>query len=124
MTTYHGFSTQEANNKFKLTDFELIKRDLLNHFSTKRGEKLMRPTFGCGIWEHLFEPLTEDTRQQVLDEVKGVIDYDPRVNATKVTVSSYDQGIQIELDLTLVRSDQSSSLVLRFEQNQNAVLSY
>jgi phage baseplate assembly protein W len=124
MSAYSGFSTQETSNKFKLSDFELIKRDLLNHFNIKRGEKLMKPTFGCGIWEYLFEPLTEETRQRVLDEVKGVIDYDPRVNATKVTVSSYDQGIQIELDLSLVRSNQTSSMVLRFEQNQSAVLSY
>ena len=124
MATYRGFSTQESGNKFRLVDFALIKRDLLNHFNTKRGEKLMRPTFGCGIWEYLFEPLTEETRRHVLDEVKVVIDYDPRVNANKVTVSSYDQGIQIELDLSLVHSNQSSSMVLRFEQNQSAVLSY
>jgi phage baseplate assembly protein W len=124
MATYKGFDTQSNSRRFRLTDFELIKRDLLNHFNVRRGEKLMRPGFGCSIWTYLFEPMTETTRQQVIDEVKAVIDYDPRVNADKITITSYEQGIQIELELSLVGTNQTSNMVLRFDQNQSAVLSY
>jgi len=41
IATYKGFST--INNDFgspKLTDTDLIKRDLLNHFAIRKGEKL------------------------------------------------------------------------------------
>jgi phage baseplate assembly protein W len=124
MATYKGFDTQSNSRRFRLTDFELIKRDLLNHFNVRRGENLMRPGFGCSIWNYLFEPMTETTRQQVIDEVKAVIDYDPRVNADKITITSYEQGIQIELELSLVGTNQTSNMVLRFDQNQSAVLSY
>jgi phage baseplate assembly protein W len=123
MATYKGFNTQSANRKFRLADFELIKRDLINHFNIRRGEKLMRPTFGCGIWAHLFEPLMEDTRQKIVDEIKQVIDYEPRVNADKVTVTSYDQGVQVEIILSLVNSNQTSKLIMQFDQNKNAVMS-
>ena len=124
MTTYKGFSTQNDTRKFRLTDFELIKRDLLNHFNVRRGEKLMRPTFGCDIWNYLFEPMTEEVKTKIVDEVKAVIDYDPRVNADSINITSYEQGIQIELDLSLVDTDQRSSMVLRFDQNQSAAMSY
>ena len=124
MTTYKGFSTQNDTRKFRLTDFELIKRDLLNHFNVRRGEKLMRPTFGCDIWNYLFEPMTEEVKNKIVDEVKTVIDYDPRVNADSINITSYEQGIQIELDLSLVDTDQRSSMVLRFDQNQSAAMSY
>ena len=124
MATYRGFNTQSQDRKFRITDFELIKRDLLNHFNTKRGERVMRPTFGCGVWDYLFEPMTEAVKEKIIDEVKAVIDYDPRVNADQVTITSYEQGIQIELDLSLVDTDQTSTMVLRFDQNQSAVLSY
>ena len=124
MTTYKGFNTQTNYHKFRITDFALIKRDLLNHFNTRKGEKLMRPTFGCDIWNYLFEPMTEEVKNKIVDEVKTVIDYDPRVNADSINITSYEQGIQVELDLSLVDTDQRSSMVLRFDQNQGAVLNY
>jgi phage baseplate assembly protein W len=57
MTTYRGLSTLGQNKKFRLTDIELVKRDLLNHFQIRKGEKLMNPNFGSIIWNMLFEPL-------------------------------------------------------------------
>ena len=42
VATYRGFNT--VNNNFgssKLTETDLIKRDLLNHFAIRKGEKLM-----------------------------------------------------------------------------------
>ena len=39
MATYKGFSTQTQARKFKITDFSLIKQDLLNHI-----EALIKPS--------------------------------------------------------------------------------
>ena len=35
--------------KFSITDIELIKQDLFNHFYTRQGERLMNPTYGTII---------------------------------------------------------------------------
>ncbi len=59
MALYNGFSTLNGSKKFKLTDFELVKQDLQNHFGIRKGEKLMNPEFGTIIWDLLFEPLNE-----------------------------------------------------------------
>lgn len=117
---YRGFDTQSSTNRFRLTDFELIKRDLLNHFNIRYGEKLMHPTFGCGIWSYLFDPLTEDIKQKIVTEIKAVIDYDPRVNADYIVVTTFEQGIQIELDLSLVTTNQISKMVVQFDKNVGA----
>ena len=47
--TYKGFSTVGRNQKFRLTDFDLVKQDLINHFNIRKGEKLMNPNFGTVI---------------------------------------------------------------------------
>ena len=40
MSTYRGFSTLVNAKKYRLTDFELVKQDLINHFNIRKGEKL------------------------------------------------------------------------------------
>jgi hypothetical protein len=63
MTIYRGFSTRLNAKKYSVTDFALAKQDMINHFEIRKGEKLMNPQFGSIIWDMLFEPLTEDTKQ-------------------------------------------------------------
>ncbi len=124
MARYKGFSSSSNGRRFRLGDLDLIKQDLVNHFNIRKGEKLMRPTFGCGIWDYLFEPMTDSLREAIVAEIKQVIDYDPRVNADKVMVTSYEQGIQIELDISLVDGNQTGTMVLRFDREEQAVMSF
>jgi len=124
MARYKGFSSSSNGRRFRLGDLDLIKQDLVNHFNIRKGEKLMRPTFGCGIWDYLFEPMTDSLRETIVAEIKQVIDYDPRVNADKVMVTSYEQGIQIELDISLVDGNQTGTMVLRFDREEQAVMSF
>lgn len=118
---YKGFSTQTNAHKFRATNLDLIKQDLLNHFNIHTGEKLMMPDFGCGIWDYVFEPMTEETKAAIFEEVRKVIDYDPRVNATRVQIDGYEQGIQIQIDLQLVGGDQTSTMYVRFSRNNQVV---
>jgi phage baseplate assembly protein W len=114
---YKGFSSiSTATENYNLFDFELIKQDILNHFNTRQGERLMNPTFGCVIWDLLFEPLTEDIKGLILENVNTIINYDPRVKAESVIVTSYDQGIQIQCTLKFVPYNIQQSLQLNFDQ--------
>jgi phage baseplate assembly protein W len=115
--TYKGFSTVNGQTEnFSLFDLELIKQDILNHFHTRQGERLMNPTFGTVIWDILFEPLTEDLKAAVAKNVQDIINYDPRVKADQVTITSYESGIQIECVLTYLPYNISQSMQLRFDQ--------
>ena len=70
--------TQGAN------DIERAMRVIL---STARGERVMRPEFGCRIWDLLFEPVNLATiarmRQAVFD---ALAQWEPRVHVTDVVI--------------------------------------
>jgi phage baseplate assembly protein W len=70
---YRGFSTIGQTKKYRLTDLELIKRDLLNHFAIRKGEKLMDPNFGSIIWNMIFEPLLKPQLWQISSALSHTI---------------------------------------------------
>ena len=114
---YKGFSTiNTTTESFKLYDIELVKQDLINHFYIRQGERLMNPTFGTIIWDLLFEPLTEQLKSLITENVNQIINYDPRIRAEQVTVTTYDTGIQIECKVTYLPYNISQALRLRFDQ--------
>jgi len=123
MTTYRGFSTTDRYKKFRVTDFDLIKQDLINHFNIRKGEKLMNPNFGTIIWNTLFEPLTQETREIIADDVKRIVSYDPRLSVDNITINEKDYGIQIEVDLRYVTSNEAGTLKLNFDKASQTIAS-
>jgi len=121
MAIYKGFSTYNRFKKFRLTDFELAKQDLFNHFHIRKGEKLMNPDFGTIIWNIIYEPFTEEVKTAIVDDIKAIAAYDPRISVDDVTVTQYDFGIQIELELTYIPTDQTEILKFNFDQKNKEV---
>src|SRR6056300_1439064 len=123
IATYKGFST--VNNNFgssKLTDTDLIKRDLLNHFAIRKGEKLMNGEFGTSLRDLIMDPLTDETKAIVIQEVNAVIENDPRVRSEGITLDEYENGLQIEMAVRYVIDNQVENLVVRFDRPDNAAI--
>ena len=118
---YKGFSTVGRTKKYRLTDFELVKQDLINHFYIRKGEKLMKPNFGTIIWNVLHEPFTEELKSVIAADIKAIASYDPRLSIDNVVITEYSQGIQIELQLRYVPTNQINMMNLQFD-NQNNIL--
>ena len=115
--TYKGFSTvSNETENFALYDFQLIQQDLLNHFHVRQGERLMNPAFGTIIWDLLFEPLTEQLKDLITQNVNTIINYDPRITTNEVIVTQYESGIQIECVLTYLPYNIQQSMQFRFDQ--------
>ena len=123
MITYIGFSTRQNAKKYTLTDFELAKQDLINHFSMRKGEKLMQPSFGTIVWDMLFEPLDEATQHIITDDITKIIGYDPRLEIGQIAIKQKDNGILIELTLAYVPTKQQDVLVLNFDKNSKNLTS-
>ena len=118
IATYKGFST--VNNNFgssKLTDTDLIKRDLLNHFAIRKGEKLMNGDFGTSVRDLIMDPLTDDTKALLIQEVNAVIENDPRVRSEGITLDEYENGLQVEMHLRYVTDNQVENLIVRFDRS-------
>lgn len=121
MITYKGFSTYNRYKKFRLTDFELVKQDLFNHFHVRKGEKLMNPNFGSIIWNVIYEPFTEEIKTSIIEDIKTVAAYDPRISVDNVLVTQFDFGIQVELELTYIATDQREVMKMNFDQKTQEV---
>lgn len=89
-TLYHGFSSDKwvSSKQFGISNFEVVKQDLYNHIFTAKGDRVMMPTFGTRIPLLTFEPNDENTRKIIEDDLRYVIDYDPRVRLVDMQVVS------------------------------------
>ena len=121
---YKGFSTVGRSKHFRLTDFELVKQDITNHFNIRKGEKLLNPDFGTSIWDNIFDPLDDNTKQTIMNDVKKIISYDPRVAAQSVIVTEYDRGLQIEIELIYIQTNQIGTLQLQFDQQSRTAYQF
>ena len=121
---FKGFSTQQGEfNDSKLYDIELVKQDIFNHFNIRKGEKLENPEFGTNIWQYIFDPLDDQTRQAILDDAQNVIAYDPRVVLDQLELDEYEHGIQVTLSVLYVGYGVGERFNLLFDQNEGLLSS-
>jgi len=116
MATFIGFNTINQFKKFTLTDFELIKRDLLNALNIRQGEKPGKPAYGTTIWDSLFEPQTPQTARLITEEIQRVVAQDPRIYPSDIQVYPQENGILIELQVDTVNTTETERLAIFFDQ--------
>ena len=97
------------------TDTVLIRQDLMNHFNTRMGERVMNPDFGCIIWNYIFDPFTDEVRYNVIENLQDIIKSDPRVVLRNIDVAEYEHGLQVELTLAYVDADVTEDMVVTFD---------
>lgn len=114
---YKGFSTvDETKVNPKLYDYNLIKQDILNMFQTRQGERVMNPEFGTIIWSVIFDPLTEQLKEAVVQDVTRILNYDPRVVPVSINLIEQPYGLLLESTLSYVGTDQTQVLTLSFDK--------
>jgi phage baseplate assembly protein W len=116
MSTFIGFNTIDQNKKFTLVDFELIKRDLLNAFNIRQGELVGLPGYGTTIWDNVFENQTQETIRSITTEIERVAGGDPRLYISQVEVFPQENGMLIQIALTMVPGATAELLSIFFNQ--------
>ena len=87
---YRGLSTVDpANRSNVLYDIALIKQDIINHFHIRQGEKLENPEFGTIVWDVIYEPLTEQLKTVIAQNVTEIVNADPRVSVDGIVIDKY-----------------------------------
>jgi phage baseplate assembly protein W len=67
---------------------EAVERAITVVLSTAPGERVMRPDFGCAIWDLLFDPVNENTLGLMAESVRQALgQWEPRIDLESVTVS-------------------------------------
>lgn len=97
-------------------DLDLARQDLLNHFGTRRGERVMMPTFGSIIWELLFDPLDEETKKKINDDVVSIIKNDPRWQLLTVDIDEEPNALNVKVEVLYLPADEKVQLPLVYDK--------
>ena len=116
MATFIGFNTINQNKKFTLVDFDLIKRDLLNSFNIRQGQLVGRPGYGTTLWDFIFENQLASTQAAIVQEIQRLVSADPRIILSDVQAFPQDNGILIQIELTVVPSSTAERLAIFFDE--------
>lgn len=120
---YKGFSSKRKASNFKIYDIDCIREDILNQFNTRKGERVMNPTFGTIIWDAIFEPLTQSTKDAIADDIKRILSNEPRVIVQDIKVDEYVSGILLEITVRYRTNDLSNVIKLQFDREVGLISS-
>ena len=97
---------------------EDIEQSLGILLATRRGERVMRPDFGCDLAEFLFEEITPSLVGQVRSLVTdAILEHEPRVLLNQVDVSDERAGeglVLITIDYTVRATNTRYNMVYPF----------
>lgn len=79
-----------ATHDLQRAEFEeSIRQSILIILGTAKGERVMRPDFGCGIYDLVFEPNTSSTASKVSQVVQeALLFFEPRIDVIDIRVES------------------------------------
>lgn len=86
--------------------------------STAQGERVMRPDFGCRIWDQLFEPIDTDSlgaMEQAVEEAIAM--WEPRVEVSSITAeqdSESSELVNIAIEYVIRQTNDRRNLVYPF----------
>lgn len=110
-----GFNTVgQPNPPYSLTNIDIVKRDINNQFATPTGSRLMLPDFGTRIYDYLFDPFDEYTKNAIIDDAVRVVESDPRVSLVSIDVFQEDQALTIAMVLLFQPESITDSLFVSF----------
>jgi phage baseplate assembly protein W len=115
--TFKGFSSRADKSNYKLYDFEVAKQDLINRLSVRKGERVENPEFGTIIYDAIFEPLTEQLKEAIVEDVTSNLNADPRISTQDIIVTEADKGIAIQATITYVPLNITEKLRFNFDEN-------
>jgi phage baseplate assembly protein W len=115
--TFKGFSSKADQQNFKVYDFECVKQDLINRLSVRKGERVENPEFGTIIYDCLFEPFTEELKEQITKDITANLNADPRLATEEIIVSEEDHGIAIQATIKYIPLNITEKLQFKFDEN-------
>lgn len=103
-----------------------VKSSLEILLSTRLGERVMVPTYGCNLDELLFKPLNLTLKTYVVDLIKTAILYhEPRIDVNKIEIDptqELDGVLLINIDYTIRSTNSRRNMVFPFYKGEGSEL--
>lgn len=95
-----------------------IEESLRILLSTRPGERVMQPGYGCGLHSRVFENITESAVTRIKDQIeRAVLFYEPRITLDDIdidTSDALDGLLKIRLNYTVRQTNSRSNMVYPF----------
>jgi phage baseplate assembly protein W len=102
---------------------ESVRQAIWIILGTAKGERVMRPGFGCGIYDLVFEVNSPSTAGRVAQEVKdALLMFEPRIDVLDVQTQpgGHREVLFISIDYQVRATDNSFNLVYPFYLERSA----
>lgn len=103
-----------------------IEESLKLILSTRPGERITNPKFGCAIHNLLFEPLVGSTKSKMEGAIKtAILFYEPRIDLESVTIDTtreLEGIVDIKLDYTIRKINVRSNIVFPFYKLEGTLI--
>lgn len=103
---------------------ESVRQSIRIILGTAKGERVMRPAFGCGIHDLVFAPNNPSTTGQVAHAVReALLLFEPRINVVDVKVDTGGRGelLLITVEYRVQATNNVFNLVYPFYLERTAV---
>jgi Bacteriophage baseplate protein W len=109
----------EKKGTIRFSEYEQDVREAIwIILSTSKGERVMRPDFGCGIHELVFEVINTTTLTEIETTVRDALaTFEPRIDVTQVSALSegaVDGQLGISIDYVIRGTNNQLNLVYPF----------
>jgi Bacteriophage baseplate protein W len=98
-------------------DVDKVAQSIWIILDTDPGERVMRPTFGCGLRRYLMAPNTTATRALIKHDVQlALANFEPRINVIDLEVTPGDDPalVLIRIEYVNRRDNRQGNLVYPF----------
>lgn len=97
---------------------DVIEGSMVVIISTAPGERVMRPDFGCAIWEQLFDPVNHNTLGLMSEAVRQALSrWEPRIDIEAVVAQPAADSpgcVEIDIDYRVRDTNERRNLVYPF----------
>ncbi len=117
---------RESRSVKMLENEDDIKSSLHILLTTKLGERIMVPEYGCNLDELMFNPLNLTLKTYVADLIKTAILYhEPRIDVKKINIDSADElngVLMINIDYIIRSTNSRRNMVFPFYKEEGSEL--
>jgi len=114
---FSGFSTKNKKAiNHVLTGSDLVVEDLMNHLMTRKGERVMMPTFGSIIHDLVFEPLTSEIKVMIEDDIKDIVAQEPRCEYVTMSLKETEHTVTVHLMINILPENTPMTLEIDLER--------
>jgi uncharacterized protein len=96
---------------------ESVRQSIWLILGTAKGERVMRPDFGCGIYDLVFEANSASTAGRIEEEVRdALLFFEPRIDVLEIHVRPDGDGevLIISIDYQVRATDNMFNLIYPF----------